>query len=82
MESLNEKFMKEISKIKEPEIFLGVARVLKVRLVEDEKDENGKFAARDFNEIFADVMKNFDGAPRKRKRELFKILREANQAKG
>lgn len=74
--------MREIAKIKEPEVFIGVARVLGVKLVEDEKDEEEKFVARDFTEIFSDVMKNFDGAPRKRKRELFKILREANQVKG
>lgn len=82
METLNDKFMREIAKIKEPEVFIGVARVLGVKLVEDEKDEEEKFVARDFTEIFSDVMKNFDGAPRKRKRELFKILREANQVKG
>ena len=82
METLNDKFMREIAKIKEPEVFLGVARVLKVKLVEDKKDEEGKFVARDFTEIFSDVMKNFDCAPRKRKKELFNILREANQTKG
>ena len=82
MESLNTKFLKEISKIKEPEIFIGLAKVLGVKLLGEEKDENGKFIPRDFTEVLDDVMKSFDGARRSRKNELLKLLVEANKAKG
>lgn len=82
MESLNTKFLKEISKIKEPEIFIGLAKVLGVKLLGEEKDENGKFIPRDFTEVLDDVMKSFDGARRSRKNELLRLLAEANKAKG
>ena len=77
--NLNEKFMREISKIKKPEIFLGVARVLGTGLVEDKKDENGKFIAKDFVEVFEDVMSRFDKAGRRRKKELLDLLEKANR---
>ena len=82
MESLNTKFLKEISKIKEPEVFIGLAKVLGVKLLGEEKDENGKFIPRDFTEVLDDVMKSFDGARRSRKGELLRLLAEANKAKG
>lgn len=71
--SLNEKFMLEIGKIQDPEVFLGIARILKVKLLDD--DMNPK----DFSDLFEEVMIGFDGAGRKRKKELLKILRAANK---
>lgn len=73
MQGLNERFILEISNIKTPEIFLGVARILKVQLVTVQ-------GARQFEDIYADVLEAFECAPRKRKRELLKILRDANIA--
>jgi hypothetical protein len=79
MQDLKTKFILETMKIKEPEVFLGVARILKVPLVKDEKDENGHFAPRDFVDIYADVIEAYANADRSRKRELLKVLRKANQ---
>lgn len=78
MENLNQKFLKELSRTKSPEVFIGVAKILKVKLV-DEKDPP---EARDFTEIFRDTMSNYSNAGRARKRELLKILRKANEAEG
>lgn len=72
--NLNEKFGEELLRIKRPEIFLGVARILKVQLLNDANEP------RDFSELFVDVIDFYAASPRKRKRELLKILREANSA--
>lgn len=72
---LDERFIYELGRIKNPEVFLGVARILKVQLVQDENP-------RDFGELCADVIESYQNSNRKRKRELLKILREANNAQG
>lgn len=74
-ETLTQKFIKEIAKIKPPEVFLGIARVLKVRLMED------KETPYEFTKIFSDTVEAFDKADRARKKELLKILVQANQCK-
>lgn len=72
MKTLNEKFIHEVLKIKEPEIFLGVARILRVELFQDTE-------ARDFYDICADAIVAFSQSGRKRKRELLKIIQDANK---
>lgn len=74
-ETLTQKFIKEIVKIKSPEVFLGVARVLKVQLMED------KETPYEFTKIFSDTVEAFDKADRARKKELLKILVQANQCR-
>ena len=74
-ETLTQKFIKEIAKIKSPEVFLGVARILKVQLMED------KETPYDFVKIFSDTVEAFDKADRARKKELLKILVQANRYK-
>ena len=74
-ETLTQKFIKEIAKIKSPEVFLGVARILKVQLMED------KEVPYEFTKIFSDTVEAFDKAGRTRKKELLKILVKANQYK-
>ena len=74
-ETLTQKFIKEIANIKSPEVFLGVARILKVQLMED------KDTPYDFVKIFSDTIEAFDKASRARKKELLKILVRANQYK-
>ena len=74
-ETLTQKFIKEIAKIKSPEVFLGVARVLKVQLMED------KEIPYEFTKIFSDTVEAFDKAGHARKKELLKILVQANQCK-
>ena len=73
--TLTQKFIEEIAKIKSPEIFLGVARILKVQLMED------KETPYEFTKIFSDTVEAFDKADRARKKELLKILIQANQYK-
>lgn len=80
--NLNEKFMREISRIQSPEIFLGVAKVLGVGFLEEEKDEDGKPIPRDFVDIFSDIMEKYAGARRKVKRELLDLLEKANRSDG
>lgn len=69
------KFIKELSKIKDPAIFLGVARVLKVELMVD------KDTPRDFGDVFEDIIVNYENSNRKRRRELLKILQQSNKCK-
>ena len=66
-ETLTQKFIKEIANIKSPEVFLGVARILKVQLMED------KDTPYDFVKIFSDTVEAFDKADRARKKELLKM---------
>ena len=73
LKSLEEKFLEEIGKIKEAEIFLGIGKILSVQLME-EKDK-----PRDFVDILQDVIEKFRVLNRWRKKELLKILRIANK---
>lgn len=68
------KFLEEIGRIKRPEIFLGVVRILKVPFLK----EGGE--AKDFVELLEEVMERYEQEGRQRRRELYQILREANKA--
>ena len=82
MENLTQKFLRELSNIKDPVVFTGVCVILKVPLYMDEKDEEGKEIPKEFGSLLTELMKSYDCAGRKRKRELLKILRDANKATG
>ena len=99
MENLNKKFMNEVAEIKNPVLFLGIARILKVKIYRDNEEEVDfgvesakaskimmeelkKRKPREFTDIFADVMFAYDKVGRKFKKELLKILRDANKVKG
>lgn len=75
--TIEQRFMTELSRIQTPEEFLGIARLLKVKLVEVGDEE--KVIVRDFSDIFSDVMDSYAAAPSKRKKELLSILRAANK---
>jgi len=75
MKSLETKFLEEIARIKEPEIFIGVARILKAKLFDEEKKE-----VSEFEDILKDCMERFKNSSRKRKKELLWILGKANKA--
>lgn len=77
--NLNKRFCKELARCTDPTVFLGVARILAVKLVGEEKDEKNHFVARPTEDILCDVVQNFYEAPRTRKRELLKIFRKANE---
>ena len=63
--------------------FAGLARVLKVKLVEEVNPEAEtpaeRYAARDFNDVLADVLKNFELSPRARRREILQLLKAAQK---
>ena len=61
----------------EPVEFIGLARLLKVRLYKDEKDEEGHFVNRPFSEVLEDVMTQFDKLDRTKKREILRLLKKA-----
>jgi hypothetical protein len=78
MENLETKFMREIANIKDPEFFFGVLKILKVELMEKKEGEEEE-TPRDFVALFEDCMAHYAAAPRKRRRELLRILRDANK---
>lgn len=79
--SQTSKLMEEINKIKDPETFIGLATLLGVRLVGEEKDENDKFPPRDFVDIYCDLIEKFDGLSRNKRKEINQLLRKANKEK-
>ena len=70
-----EKFLRELSKIKDPAVFFGTARILKVPCMVD------KDTPREFQDILKDVIDNYFAAAPSRQRELLKILKDANKCK-
>jgi hypothetical protein len=82
MKNLSEKFLAELANIKDPVIFLGLCPILKVNIYTEEKDEDGHFVPKTFPVLLDEMMKSYDCAGRPRKRELYKILREANKVAG
>lgn len=71
--SLMDQFINEISKIKEVEVFFGIARILKVSLFDEDKE------AKEFNVVFADVLESFKRQKKKRQKEIVSVLRDANE---
>ena len=68
--------------------FVGLCKFLGVRLIE-EKDESAptmpnnedpqKSEARDFSDLFSDLLQKFSKLSRPRQRELIKILKKVNK---
>ena len=81
MKNLNMKFMEEVGRIKDPVLFLGLVKMLGVNLYKDEKDEEDKPIPKEFPVLFEESMKRFDGAGRKLKRDIIKMLRQVNSDK-
>ena len=79
MKKKTDQFIEEISRIRDPEVFLGVARILRVPLVQKKADKE-EYEARDFSDILGEVMTAYDAADRTRRRELLCILKKANKA--
>jgi len=67
---MNKKFLDLISKMKEPELFLGVCRILKVKIYEGEEPK-------DFIVLLEEALEAFKATPRKRRKELLKIMEAA-----
>ena len=104
MKDLNQRFLDEISRIKDPLVFLGVCKatcteiyikkdVTKEDNEVDEGVEEGVDCAgrigdngahdepRPFGELLRDVMAHYSKASRKFKRDMLRILRNANLSK-
>lgn len=77
--TLNEKFMIEVAKIKEAEVFCGLLRIFKVPMVTPDWKPGEVENTRDFADVFADLMEAYAKSDRKRKREALKILKDANR---
>ena len=72
-----------ISKM-EPLDFVGFAKLLGVQVVEpnDNAEDEKKFKPRNFSDVFADVMAKYNGLNRSRKREILKLIKKSNAARG
>lgn len=69
-------FIRAIAKLSADQL-IGVARVLNVNLMTDEKDENGKAIMRDGQDIVADMLNNYAALNRNQRRNLLKIIKAA-----
>lgn len=72
---IEEKFVKELSKCNDPVVFIGLCKGFKIPLMVGDSDE-----FRPFEELLNDLLDKFHGLSRKGRKELLKILTEANHA--
>ena len=84
-----EKLVREIAKL-EPEEFLGVCKILRIRLVDVEENveenvEGGRAKkeakTRDFTELWDEVCEKVNALNRTQKRNLDKLVRAATKGK-
>lgn len=79
-----DKFIKFISEL-EPVEFAGLARVLKVRLLDEVNPEaelvKDRFAARSFTDVLTDILAAFEKSDRKRRREILKLIKDCVKEK-
>ena len=59
--------------------FAGLARILKVKLYSEEKDEQDHFVPRPFTDVLNDILVNFDALGRERKREILQVVKKASR---
>ena len=79
---LGMQLIEQISKM-EPVEFLGLARLLGVQVLEENKEATGdkdKFKPRSFADVLEDVMAKFEKQNRGRKREIIKLVKKSNAA--
>jgi len=57
--------------------FIGVARILKVPLVELSEEDPTHYVARDFTTVLNDLLQNYELSSRTRRRELLELVRAA-----
>lgn len=67
-------FLNEVVKL-EPIEFIGLSKVLCTKLVDENKD------ARPFEDILDDMIEKFLGTGHKQRRDILKMLRQANKIK-
>lgn len=71
--NLMDKFILEIAKIKDVELFCGIGKILHVKLLNEDN------SARDFSEVLDEILKAYSKLPKSRRKELYTILRDANK---
>lgn len=78
----NDKLLDLITKLEVTE-FIGLAKVLKVKLVEetnpDAAESSERYTARDFSDVLGDMLANFELQGRARKREILQLLKAATR---
>ena len=81
--SLVEKFFDYIPKLTAVE-FAGLARVLKVQLMDEvnptAEQLKDRFAPRSFTDVLNDMLKAFEKSDRKRKKEIIQLVKAATKA--
>ena len=77
----NDTFLMLIPKLEVTE-FIGLAKILKVRLIDEVKDSEERYVARSFADVFEDMVRAFDSAPRTRKREILQLVKAATKKGG
>lgn len=76
---MHKQFITYLSKL-EVEEFLGLARLLGVK-VWMSKDGDAEPSMRPFQDVISEVLVAYDKTPRKRQRQIDKILKEATKNK-
>lgn len=74
--NLNQKFLLEIGNCKDPVVFIGLAKTLNVSLFNEETND-----PMDFADMLAGTMERYNKLNRARKKELLKVLKDANRTK-
>lgn len=65
----------------QPIEFCGLAKILNVRLDEEEKDENEKPIPRPMDKILEDVMDKYLALSKKRRKEINQLLKDIKRGK-
>lgn len=78
MKDYNTEFMNQLSKLS-PLEFCGLARLFGVPIVY--KKENDEIDAREFDDVFSDIMKVFSGFNREDKRDALRFVKGSNRSK-
>lgn len=76
---LVDEFMTELTKCRVGTIFITIARSLGVELRTTEKDEEGHFKPKPFEDMVYDVVEAFSKAGRHEKKETLKMMKELNK---
>lgn len=81
--SLTEKFFDYIPKLNAVE-FTGLARLLKVQLLDEvnpaAEQTKDRYAPRSFTDVLNDMLNTFEKCDRKRRKEIIKLLKAASKA--
>lgn len=70
-----EDFVEQLTKLSdEPAAFIGMAKILGVQILSEEKDEDGKFLPRSAESITSDMIEKYNALNRSKKRLVMGVL--------